>query len=150
MSEPRPQWPPDRLLPYWNSTVLQVLRATIVAEAVTERAAGQLAVGCVIRNRSLLRWGWSSDIKTICLQPWQFSCWWGIDFAKRKADIDQAMQDESRFPSAHVAALKTLRGEPDITDLSLHYFNPRLVLPSWASHLVRKCRIGSHDFYGYV
>ena len=146
----RPTWLPEHLLPYWNGTPYQVLRATIVAEAESESAEGQYAVGCVVRNRALLQWGWSSSIVVACLQPWQFSCWWGEGFIARQKVLKLAMRSETAFPIASDAAYRVLKNEPDITATATHYFNPDIVKPNWASHLIRKCRIGAHDFYGYI
>lgn len=52
---------------------LEVLSLTIYGEARGESISGQIAVGCVIRNRF---WEAShKSYKDICLAPLQFSCW---------------------------------------------------------------------------
>lgn len=49
---------------------LQILALTIYGEARGEPIEGQIAVGCVIRNRTN-----GKGFSQICLAPKQFSCW---------------------------------------------------------------------------
>lgn len=49
---------------------------------------GVAAVGSVIRNRAdHPRW-WGKDIKSVCLAPSQFSCWWEGEHANTRAVYD--------------------------------------------------------------
>ena len=50
---------------------IEVLALTIFGEARGEEVSGQVAVGCVIRNRKDNR----STYQEVCLKPLQFSCW---------------------------------------------------------------------------
>jgi N-acetylmuramoyl-L-alanine amidase len=53
---------------------LSALRLTIYGEARGEPVEGQIAVGCVIRNRRESgRWG--DTFRAVCLAASQFSCW---------------------------------------------------------------------------
>ena len=36
---------------------------------------------------------------------------------------------------------------PNITAGATHYFNPNVVLPSWAAKMTKVASIGHHDFY---
>ena len=49
---------------------------TVYAEAAGEGEAGQLGVLWVLKNRAAR---WRMSIQAVCLQPNQFSCWWGAD-----------------------------------------------------------------------
>lgn len=51
---------------------LDVLARTIYGEARGESFSGQVAVGYVIKTRSLEK---NESITNICLAPFQFSCW---------------------------------------------------------------------------
>lgn len=51
------------------------LLVTILGEARGEEIEGRIAVGCVIRNRARDPKRWPDDIKGVCLERWQFSCW---------------------------------------------------------------------------
>ena len=50
---------------------MEILALTIYGESRGESIEGQIAVGCVIRNRAIA----GSFYKDICLAPNQFSCW---------------------------------------------------------------------------
>jgi N-acetylmuramoyl-L-alanine amidase len=50
---------------------IEILALTIYGEARGEAIEGQIAVGCVIRNRT----GVNNSYKEVCLAPKQFSCW---------------------------------------------------------------------------
>lgn len=55
-------------------TDAQILCLTLYGEARGEPIEGQIAVGCVIRNRvDTGRWG--ASYAKVCLAPFQFSCW---------------------------------------------------------------------------
>lgn len=51
------------------------LVCTIYGEARGEPLEGQVAVGCVIRNRVLSPYRWATSYRGVCLEPLQFSCW---------------------------------------------------------------------------
>ena len=151
MSVPvRPPWLLPRLYSFWDEQDdLRILRATIQGEAAGEGDLGCFAVGCVMRTRVQLPYWWGDTYTEICLWSAQFSCWWS-DWPLRGDDIRGAFRIATgRYERAHEAALRVLAGEPDITGGASHYLNPRHARPEWTSHLLRTCRIGHHDFYGY-
>jgi len=49
---------------------------TLYGEARGEPLAGQLGVLWVIRNRVMHPAWWGTSWRSVCLTPWQFSCWW--------------------------------------------------------------------------
>ena len=53
----------------------QVVAMTIWAEARAEAIEGEVAVGCVIRNRLLRPKRFADTWAGVCLAKWQFSCW---------------------------------------------------------------------------
>lgn len=55
-----------------NLSEIEILALTIYGESRGEPIQGQIAVGCVIRNRTEKR---KKTYKEICLAPLQFSCW---------------------------------------------------------------------------
>jgi spore germination cell wall hydrolase CwlJ-like protein len=142
----KPRWLKPTLESYWHSGKYPLLTALIVGEAEGETAAGMFAVGCVVRTRVRMPSWWGTDWNTIILQPHQFSCFWS-DFGKRHKRMRQALEAPQLFPECAQAAIMVLDGEPDITADATHYFNPAVVLPSWANHLIKTARIGHHDFY---
>ena len=50
---------------------MEVLALTIFGESRGESIEGQIAVGCVVRNRTIA----GGYYKDTCLEPKQFSCW---------------------------------------------------------------------------
>src|SRR5580692_230435 len=50
---------------------VEVLALTIYGEARGESIEGQIAVGCVARNRLIV----GEEYKDVCLEDKQFSCW---------------------------------------------------------------------------
>ena len=57
-------WHPDR-----------IAAATMYGEARGEPPEGQAAVAWVIRNRAENPRWWGHDVASVCLKPFQFSCW---------------------------------------------------------------------------
>ena len=55
-----------------NLSSIEILGLTIIGEARGEPIHGQVAVGCVIRNRLLTS---HKQYHDVCLAPKQFSCW---------------------------------------------------------------------------
>jgi spore germination cell wall hydrolase CwlJ-like protein len=53
----------------------EILALTIYGESRGERIEGQIAVGCVIRNRLLLSPKVYQSYHDVCLAKLQFSCW---------------------------------------------------------------------------
>jgi len=59
----------DKILISLSST--EIVALTLYGEARGEPIEGQIAVGCVIRNRI----GVSKTYANVCLEDYQFSCW---------------------------------------------------------------------------
>lgn len=59
-----------------NMEALLVAARTVYAEARSETRTGRLMVAQTLWNRvfSPVRW-WGTTLQTVCLKPWQFSCW---------------------------------------------------------------------------
>lgn len=53
----------------------EILALTIIGEARGEPIQGQVAVGCVIRNRMMASPNKYKSLSDVCLEPKQFSCW---------------------------------------------------------------------------
>ena len=122
---------------------------TIWAEARGESLEGQLAVASVIRNRadSPVTW-WGVDLLTVCLKPWQFSCFNDYTTADNpSAGVRQFMDGLYSEPQhQHLAAGVVGDWILDTTGLATHY-HTLAVSPSWMAELTETCRIGQHVFY---
>ena len=138
-----------------------VVSLTIWAEARSEPIEGQIAVGCVIRNR-LPRYG--GDYKAVCFAPKQFSCWNDTDDINHVQLLDYAQ----RFLTGHgvhatggdlalrqcqwVAEGVTRHLLKDNTGGANHYYSPSGMVPkgrvpSWAKGKGPTAVIGRHRFY---
>lgn len=58
-----------------NLSDKEILGLTIIGEARGEPIQGQVAVGCVCRNRLHVMAYKYKNYKDVCLEPMQFSCW---------------------------------------------------------------------------
>lgn len=134
-------------------TAVDVLARTLWGEARSEGRQGLIAVACVVLNRVAIaqrkgRYWWGTSITTVCLKPYQFSCWNKNDpsYAKLKA----ATPKTRWFPECLEIAEMAVRGElADITLGSDHY-HADYVDPYWAKGEEVVITIGRHLFYRLV
>jgi N-acetylmuramoyl-L-alanine amidase len=138
----------------------QILTLTLYGETRGESIHGQIAVGCVIRNRvETGRWG--SSYAKVCLHPWQFSCWRPQGGKENYEAVLGAAQSmlKGRLPDdvilrqcAWVAQGIIGHWIKDITDDSTHYYapdamTPRGTVPKWAVNLQPVVTHGRHLFF---
>ena len=124
-----------------NSSTEDVVAATLYLEARGESEEGQIWVVNVIKNRAKKNksyWG-GSDIKQVCLQPSQFSCWNGRDGVK--------IYETAAFENCKRIVREVLNTDYDPSDGADHYINPNKANPSWAKNLNKLQQIGNHQFY---
>jgi hypothetical protein len=135
-----------------------ILALTIYGEARGEIIQGQIAVGCVIRNRveRLGSSGYANKYATICLKPLQFSCWNDNDPNFRLLTgmaesiyNDQEIKDKSFIQISWIA--KGIYNDliNDITLGATNYLTNSLYEThqvSWANQMKVVARIGNHTF----
>jgi spore germination cell wall hydrolase CwlJ-like protein len=139
---------------------LLVLALTIDGESEGEPVEGQIAVGCVIRNRVVLhpaRFG--RTYADVCLTPLQFSCWQDVDGAANHARIlvraraieaGQTPMDPA-FRQCRYVASGIISGDlRDNTNGSSHYvtraLHDSLMAPAWVKQARVLAHIGSQIF----
>lgn len=148
----------------------QALVCTLYGEAANEPIQGQIAVGCVIRNRVLADLGsdgkpdwWGETFRGVCLKSWQFSCWW-----EKNANSDRVYALAEALIAKQPYGDRTLIAElqwisagligdhlRDITRGSDHYLTTalyRVAPPAWTKFkdgTVRPavCTVASHLFF---
>jgi N-acetylmuramoyl-L-alanine amidase len=124
---------------------LDILAATIYAEARGESREGQLWVGWVIKNRAKKNRGyWGGDkIKSVCLHPNQFECWNGRSFIM--------IEENDAWCKVVSVANEVLGNDHDPTNGCDHYNNPsKEGYPEWTRNVTKVKIIGNHHFYkGY-
>lgn len=129
---------------------------TVIGEARGQGFMGQVAVAWVIRNRAQhARWWGGPDWESVCLQPWQFSCWNennpNLDLLKRLTVGD--IFGGEIFRQCTRAVLSVYDAViPDPTGHATHYVvtsclkDPDL-RPAWADELKFTRAIGDHSFF---
>lgn len=132
--------------------VSEIVALTLYLECRGEPALGQIAVGCVIRNRSRdKKHRWPRSLDEVCLQEKQFSCWNFTTPAKQQTIVD--WDDPVWDQLFRLALAFTQDLIPDITNGANHYLNPKVViaeagkLPSWADSERVTMDVGNHRFY---
>lgn len=130
---------------------------TVIGEARGESYEGMLAVAYVIRNRAQnKRWWGGPSWESVCLAPWQFSCWNSEKYGGQPFLRDLTAGDilgNSTYRKCLRAVLYVHDVDlPDITEGSTHYvvyswlLNPKL-RPAWADELTPTVKIGDHTFF---
>jgi hypothetical protein len=128
---------------------VQLLAATIFAEARSEGVGGMRCVAHVIQNRVGPRFG--RTMAEVIMKPWQFSAWNRGD-PNRKIALNperyaRSAGDRAAWAAAQSIAREVVEGRSvDPTGGALFY-HTRAVRPHWASTGVGKRVIGQHIFY---
>jgi len=123
-----------------------VVARTIWGEARGEGAEGMQAVANVIVNRANRPGWWGTDFVSVCQKDGQFTCWnTGDPNLIKLLAVDAS---DPAFAAALEIATAAVSGDlPDITGGATNYFNPRVVLPSWAAAMTETAVIGNHAFF---
>lgn len=128
---------------------IMLLAALIAGEARGESYDGQVAVGCVVRNRVDTPSWWGRTWRAVMLHPRQFSTlnppdnadgWKGRDALVTLLALVQPQH-------MHIARGIYYRWIPDNTNGATHYVNLRLVQPPWLDGVLSCAHIGQHTFY---
>ncbi len=132
---------------------IDIMARTLYGEARGEGLKGIEAVASVIMNRVRIGrekggYWWGDSVETVCLKPFQFSCWNPND---ANFDVIQSvMPKEAEFYLCQHVAMRAIRGTlADETGGATHY-HTLSSNPAWARHLVPCAQIGNHLFYQEV
>jgi hypothetical protein len=111
-------------------------------------------VACVVLNRVALarakggRFWWGNDIVTVCLKPWQFSCWNPSD--PNRAKLDAVRPGNKVFDQCLRIAAEAVAGRlADSVNGATHYHVEGLA-PPWARGREPAAQVGKHVFYSDV
>ncbi|WP_068310148.1 cell wall hydrolase [Polycladidibacter hongkongensis] len=129
------------------------LARTLYGEANREKYQGKQAVASVILNRVRSR-RWPNSVASVCLQPWQFSCWNASDPMRARIENLQPNQGNALFEDCLIVARRATAGQlPDNTGGATHYYANYIAQPRWiaASPNARKtAEYGVHMFYAGI
>lgn len=126
---------------------LEILARTCWGEARNQGEQGMQAVANVIINRANDPKWWGNDIRSVCLKPWQFSCWNAGDPNREK--MLAVTPADAEYRVAEALAQRAISGAlPDITHGATSYYAKSMPIPPmWARDKVPVAEIGSHLFY---
>lgn len=130
-------------LPDWK-----ILALTIYGEARGEHVEGQIAVGCVIRNRCNDS-RWPDTIGAVCLQRKQFSCWNRGDPNREELErLSLGGSNKDLDQCEWVAKGIVSQALLDRSNGANHYHTVQLhPLPVWARAAAPVLRLRNHVFY---
>lgn len=132
----------------------QVVAMTIWAEARAEPIEGEVAVGCVIRNRVLRPSRFGDTWQKVCLAKWQFSCWipqgGEANYRMLMARCEAALNGTQPWPAQALwIAEGIISGAiEDRVAKADHYYASWIPKPpKWALGVQPVAVIGVHRFY---
>jgi len=133
---------------------VEILARTIYGEARGETIAGKEAVASVVLNRVKRsqkaggRYWWGDCVKTVCLKPWQFSCWNRND--PNRVKVLSVAKDNRNYQTCLRIARKAIAGQlKDSTQGATHYHTISAA-PIWSRGRMYGAEIGHHHFYNNV
>ena len=126
----------------WSQYYQFLLALTMWREASGEGVEGMRAVGHVVANEvKVTKLTWESVI----LNKWYIS---SMTAPGDPGTVRWPRYPDNSFVTATELAIEIYQGiNTDNTDGATHYFNPHIVLPSWAKYMIKTVTIGNHDFY---
>lgn len=122
---------------------------TLFAEASKKENSAEdiTAIANVIKNRSMKPNRFGQGIAGVILAPAQFSGVGSPEFQKAQTQ-KFTPEEENIYKQIVQIGSGVLKGTiEDPTEGADHYFNPKLVKPSWAKKMKKVYDSGSHVFY---
>ena len=106
----------------------------------------RIAVAWVIKNRALAKRGYfgGSEIKNVCLHPYQFGCWNGRrpeEMKLRGKDLKECNIIQRWLPQVLSGEIK------DPTKGALYCLVDHAMQPAWTFNLQRDISVGGYQFY---
>lgn len=125
---------------------VDILARTVWGEARSDGRPGMEAVACVVLNRAHNPRWWGHDILSVCLDPWQFSCWnEGDPNLPKMRVVDGA---DPSFVTALAVAADAVAGRlVDATKGADSYYAVGTPAPSWIKRASSTCVILRHSFW---
>jgi len=131
-------------------TDLEVFAKTIYGEARGEPYEGQQAIANVVMNRVNHGGWWGSDVREVCLKPYQFSCW-NIGDPNRTTIMAVTEENAIYVGCIAIATDASNRHLNDDTNGADSYYAKSMPKPPrWAENLVPCAQIGNHLFFQIV
>jgi len=128
-------------------TALDTMARTVYGEARGEGDIGMAGVAWVIKNRSDKPGWWGTDVESVCLKKFQFSCW--LENDPNCAKLKAVTLNDPYFAKATNICSAVLGGTiPDPTGGATSYYERHMVpMPNWAVGKTPIAHIGNHFFF---
>lgn len=124
---------------------IDTLARTLYGEAKPHDIQDATAIACVVMNRVALP-NWPNDVESVCIQPYQFSCWNTND--PNRARIFKA--NGVWFDKCVQIAMKAVDHQlVDPTNASTHYHTPA-VKPAWSRGKKPVYSTNAHIFFNDI
>ncbi|MDK9721652.1 MAG: cell wall hydrolase [Rhodospirillales bacterium] len=130
---------------------VDILARTLWGEARGESKAGREAVARVVLNRVAHarakggRFWWGGDIVSVCLKPWQFSCWNAND--PNRAKLEAVQEGNKLFDQCLRIAKSAVGGELEDSVNGATHYHVEGLSPPWAKGREPVAKLGRHVFY---
>ena len=124
----------------------EIAARTVWMEARNQGDAGMSAVAHVLRNR-VADGRWGTSFATVCLAPFQFSCWNTAD--PNRGAMARLGTGDTSLEAARTALLNSAN-QADPTDGATHYVTEGVLeqmAPAWTKGATRTVQIGQHVFF---
>lgn len=134
---------------FFQDTDEVILARMIFGEARNCTERERIAVGYTAFNRLRQPTRFGRTLSQVILRPSQYSCFNRND-PNREQLMDPQRYDSRSFEECLEVAMRIISGVyEDPTQGATHYFNPRVVRPSWANRMTKIGIIGNskHEFY---
>lgn len=124
----------------YGHSEIEIIAATLAAEAGGEGEAGIFAVACVIQNRSIHS---RESASKVCLKPHQFSCW---NVARPFRSLKK-LDNETRQYCLGLAGLLVQKRKLRDSTKGAQFYCRNDCNPSWRKEMIATTIIHNHIFF---
>ena len=122
-----------------------ILARTIWGEARNQGELGMQAIACVVVNRVNHPSWWGANVRSVCLKPYQFSCWNLGD--PNRPQLMAVTSDDPQYADCLTISGNAING--GLSDCTNGADSYRVVgtYARWAEGLQPVAVIGQHEFF---
>ncbi len=123
----------------------EILARTMWGEARNQGELGMQAVACVVLNRINHPTWWGTNVRSVCLKPFQFSCWNLSD--PNRSKLMEVTDADPQYKLALEISGNAISG--DLFDCTNGADSYRVIgcYARWSENLQPVAIIGKHEFF---